>query len=117
GAGRRRGARRHRRPCRPAGAAVTTAVHAVSWTTSRRAGGGGVPPPPARGAGERGPPGLPRARPRGRAVAAYSRSLFLNVTLPGGVVGDVHRGISHGRDTSDVGRGLRAGAWGGPAGL
>ena len=45
------------------------------------------------------------------AVAAYYRSLFLNVTLPGGVVGDVHRGISHGRETSDVGRGLRAVAW------
>jgi glycosyltransferase 2 family protein len=30
------------------------------------------------------------------AVAAYYRSLFLNVTLPGGVVGDVHRGVSHG---------------------
>jgi hypothetical protein len=29
-------------------------------------------------------------------VAAYYRSLFLNVTLPGGVVGDVHRGFSHG---------------------
>jgi hypothetical protein len=42
----------------------------------------------------------------GRAVTAYYRSLFLNVTLPGGVVGDVHRGISHGRDTSDIGRGL-----------
>jgi uncharacterized membrane protein YbhN (UPF0104 family) len=49
--------------------------------------------------------------PLGRAVAAYYRSIFLNVTLPGGVVGDVHRGISHGRDTSDVGRGLRAVAW------
>jgi glycosyltransferase 2 family protein len=47
----------------------------------------------------------------GSAVAAYYRSLFLNVTLPGGVVGDVHRGWSHGRDTSDVGRGLRAVAW------
>ena len=47
----------------------------------------------------------------GPAVAAYYRSLFLNVTLPGGVVGDVHRGISHGRDTSDVGRGLRSVAW------
>jgi uncharacterized membrane protein YbhN (UPF0104 family) len=47
----------------------------------------------------------------GTAVAAYYRSLFLNVTLPGGVVGDVHRGISHGRETSDVGRGLRAVAW------
>jgi uncharacterized membrane protein YbhN (UPF0104 family) len=30
------------------------------------------------------------------AVAAYYRSIFLNVTLPGGVVGDVHRGIDHG---------------------
>jgi uncharacterized membrane protein YbhN (UPF0104 family) len=49
--------------------------------------------------------------PLGTAVAAYYRSLFLNVTLPGGVIGDVHRGISHGRDTSDVGRGLRAVAW------
>ena len=49
--------------------------------------------------------------PLGAAVAAYYRSLFLNVTLPGGVVGDVHRGFSHGRDTSDVGRGLRAVAW------
>ncbi|HEY1509902.1 MAG TPA: lysylphosphatidylglycerol synthase transmembrane domain-containing protein [Solirubrobacteraceae bacterium] len=45
------------------------------------------------------------------AVAAYYRSLFLNVTLPGGIVGDVHRGVSHGRDTRDVGRGLRAVAW------
>jgi glycosyltransferase 2 family protein len=45
------------------------------------------------------------------AVAAYYRSLFLNVTLPGGIIGDVHRGISHGRDVSDVGRGLGAVAW------
>ncbi len=45
------------------------------------------------------------------AVAAYYRSVFLNATLPGGVVGDVHRGISHGRDVSDVGRALRAVAW------
>jgi uncharacterized membrane protein YbhN (UPF0104 family) len=49
--------------------------------------------------------------PLSTAVAAYYRSIFLNVALPGGVVGDVHRGISHGRDTSDVGRGLRAVAW------
>ena len=49
--------------------------------------------------------------PLGWAVAAYYRSLFLNVTLPGGVLGDVHRGLSHGRDTSDVGRGLRVVAW------
>jgi hypothetical protein len=55
--------------------------------------------------------GLGVELPLPTAVAAYYRSLFLNVTLPGGVVGDVHRGISHGRDTSDVGRGLRAVAW------
>jgi glycosyltransferase 2 family protein len=45
------------------------------------------------------------------AVPAYYRALFLNVTLPGGVVGDVHRGVSHGRDVSDVSRGLRSVAW------
>ena len=45
------------------------------------------------------------------AVAAYYRALFLNLTLPGGVVGDVHRGVSHGRDVGDVGRALRAVAW------
>ena len=55
--------------------------------------------------------GLGIELPLGTAVAAYYRSLFLNVTLPGGVVGDVHRGIRLGRDTSDVGRGLRAVAW------
>jgi uncharacterized membrane protein YbhN (UPF0104 family) len=49
--------------------------------------------------------------PLATAVAAYYRSLFINVTVPGGVVGDVHRGISHGRDAGDVGRGLRAVAW------
>ena len=55
--------------------------------------------------------GLGIELPLGAAVAAYYRSLFLNVTLPGGLVGDVHRGIGHGRRTSDVGRGLRAVAW------
>ncbi|MGH8960907.1 MAG: lysylphosphatidylglycerol synthase transmembrane domain-containing protein [Jatrophihabitantaceae bacterium] len=45
------------------------------------------------------------------AVAAYYRSQFLNSTLPGGVLGDVHRGVRHGRDVGDVGRGLRAVAW------
>ena len=34
--------------------------------------------------------------PLGTAVAAYYRSIFLNITLPGGVVGDVHRGLGHG---------------------
>ena len=45
------------------------------------------------------------------AVASYYRALFLNLTLPGGIVGDIHRGVSHGRDVSDVGRALRAVAW------
>ena len=45
------------------------------------------------------------------AVAAYYRSVFLNLVLPGGVAGDVHRGVSHGRDVHDVGRALRAVAW------
>jgi uncharacterized membrane protein YbhN (UPF0104 family) len=45
------------------------------------------------------------------AVAAYYRSQFLNLTLPGAIVGDVHRGISHGREVSDVNRALRAVAW------
>jgi uncharacterized membrane protein YbhN (UPF0104 family) len=45
------------------------------------------------------------------AVAAYYRCLFLNLTLPGGVAGEVHRGVSHGRDVHDVGLGLRAVVW------
>jgi uncharacterized membrane protein YbhN (UPF0104 family) len=47
----------------------------------------------------------------GAAVAAYYRSIFINVTVPGGVVGDVHRGLSHGHDTHQVGPALRAVAW------
>src|SRR6478672_420731 len=49
--------------------------------------------------------------PLGTAFAAYYRSQFLNTTLPGGVLGDVHRGVRHGRDVGDVGRGLRAVGW------
>jgi len=45
------------------------------------------------------------------AVAAYYRSVFLNLALPGGVAGDVHRGISHGRGVRDVGLAVRAVAW------
>ena len=45
------------------------------------------------------------------AVAAYYRCLFLNVTLPSGVAGDVYRGVSHGRDVHDVGRALWAVVW------
>jgi glycosyltransferase 2 family protein len=44
-------------------------------------------------------------------VAAYYRSQFLNATLPGGMIGDVHRGVSHGTDAGSVRRGLRAVAW------
>jgi glycosyltransferase 2 family protein len=71
--------------------AVTTVCCAWRWTVV------------ARGLG------VPLALPA--AVAAYYRSLFLNLALPGGVVGDVHRGLSHGRGARDVGRGLRAVAW------
>jgi uncharacterized membrane protein YbhN (UPF0104 family) len=45
------------------------------------------------------------------AVCAYYRSLFLNSVLPGGVLGDVHRAVIHGRRAGDVARGLRAVAW------
>ena len=41
------------------------------------------------------------------AVSAYYRSQFLNSTLPGGVLGDVHRGVLHGRAVGDLGRAER----------
>ncbi|HEX6023166.1 MAG TPA: lysylphosphatidylglycerol synthase domain-containing protein [Solirubrobacter sp.] len=40
--------------------------------------------------------GLGDELPLGTAVAAYYRSIFLNLAFPGGIVGDVHRGINHG---------------------
>lgn len=49
-----------------------------------------------------------RMRP---AVAFYYRGQLLNTLLPGGVLGDVHRGVLHGRDAGDTGRALRAVAW------
>ncbi|HEX5608937.1 MAG TPA: lysylphosphatidylglycerol synthase transmembrane domain-containing protein [Solirubrobacterales bacterium] len=45
------------------------------------------------------------------AVAAYYRSQFLNLTLPGGVAGDVHRGVRHGREVRNLGPALRAVVW------
>src|SRR6185369_7974789 len=33
---------------------------------------------------------------------------FLNATLPGGVLGDVHRAVRHGRDVGDLGGSARA---------
>lgn len=47
----------------------------------------------------------------GPAVAACYRSQFLNTVLPGGVLGDVHRGVRHGRLAGDTGRGVRAVVW------
>ena len=47
----------------------------------------------------------------GPGVARYYRSQFLNSVLPGGVLGDVHRGVQAGRDAGDVARGLRAVFW------
>lgn len=55
--------------------------------------------------------GLGVGLPLGTATAAYYRSQFLNTVLPGGILGDVHRAVSHGRQAGDVGRGLRAVAW------
>jgi len=75
-----------------AGLAVLTTV-CYAWRWKIVAGGLGVDLP------------LPAA------VAAYYRSMFLNATLPGGIVGDLHRGASHGRDVHDVGRALRSVAW------
>ena len=45
------------------------------------------------------------------AVAAYYRAVFLNLTLPSGVAGDVHRGVSHGREQNNVSGALRAVVW------
>jgi uncharacterized membrane protein YbhN (UPF0104 family) len=45
------------------------------------------------------------------ATAAYYRSQFLNSVLPCGVLGDVHRGLRHGLDAGDLGRGMRAVVW------
>jgi glycosyltransferase 2 family protein len=45
------------------------------------------------------------------ATAACYRSQFLNCTLPGGVLGDVSRGVRHGVDADHVGLGVRAVVW------
>ncbi len=72
-------------------AAVTTACAAWRWVVvARRLG-------------------VPLTLPTG-FLACY-RAQFLNMTLPGGILGDVGRGVSHGRAVADVGRGLRAVAW------
>ncbi|MGP4085660.1 lysylphosphatidylglycerol synthase transmembrane domain-containing protein [Streptomyces sp. KR55] len=52
--------------------------------------------------------GLRIRLPFGPAVADYYRALFLNAALPGGVLGDVHRAVRHGRSAGDLGRGVRS---------
>lgn len=49
--------------------------------------------------------------PVGTAYPACYRAQFLNATLPGGVVGDVHRAIQHGRDAGAMARGVRSVVW------
>jgi uncharacterized membrane protein YbhN (UPF0104 family) len=71
--------------------ALTTVCSAWRWRVVARALGVGI--------------GLPGA------AGAYYRSLFLNSVLPGGVLGDVHRAVTHGRRAGDVVRGLRAVGW------
>jgi uncharacterized membrane protein YbhN (UPF0104 family) len=70
---------------------LTTACSAWRWQTVARGLGVGLP--------------------LGTAIAACYRSQFLNSALPGGLVGDVHRGVRHGHDAGNVGRGLRAVGW------
>src|ERR1700747_1027978 len=71
--------------------ALTTLFFAWRWRGAGRALGMGI--------------GLPAA------VRSYYRSLFLNSVLIGGVLGDVHRAVTHGRRSGDVVRGLRAVGW------
>ena len=70
---------------------LTTVCSAWRWRTTARGLGVGLP--------------------LGTAIAGCYRSQFLNSALPGGVLGDVHRGVRHGLDAGDLGRGLRAVWW------
>ncbi|HEV2251828.1 MAG TPA: lysylphosphatidylglycerol synthase transmembrane domain-containing protein, partial [Streptosporangiaceae bacterium] len=71
--------------------ALTTVCSAWRWRVVARALGADI--------------GLPGA------ACAYYRSLFLNSVLPCGILGDVHRAVTHGRRAGDVARGVRAVAW------
>jgi glycosyltransferase 2 family protein len=55
--------------------------------------------------------GLGAALPLRTAVAACYRSQFLNTATPGGVLGDVHRGVRHGRQQGDTAKGVRSVVW------
>jgi uncharacterized membrane protein YbhN (UPF0104 family) len=52
--------------------------------------------------------GLGLRLPLTAAVADCYRALLLNSVLPAGVLGDVHRAVSHGQRSGDLGRGVRA---------
>lgn len=71
--------------------ALTTVCSAWRWQVVARALGTDI--------------GLPRA------TGAYYRSLFLNSVLPGGILGDVNRAVTHGRRAGDVALGVRAVGW------
>ena len=90
-----RGAARHRRPSaggrRRSSPCVTTLCGAWRWRLVARRLGADLT--------------------LAGALASCYRAQFLNVTLPGGVLGDVGRGVQHGRVGGDVGRGLRGVAW------
>jgi uncharacterized membrane protein YbhN (UPF0104 family) len=55
--------------------------------------------------------GLGSGLPLGAAIGAYYQSQFLNTVLPGGVLGDVRRGVRRGHEVGDVGFALRVLAW------
>jgi uncharacterized membrane protein YbhN (UPF0104 family) len=67
---------------------LTTVCCAVRWSVVTRGLGVGVP--------------------LREAVPAYYRSQFLNTVLPGGILGDVHRAVRHGREGGTVGRSVLA---------
>ena len=45
------------------------------------------------------------------AVTAYYRSQLVNVTVPGGVVGDVERAVRHGRGSGELAASVRSVGW------
>ncbi len=55
--------------------------------------------------------GLGSDLPLGTGIAAYYRAVFLNLVLPGGVLGDVHRAVRRGREVGDIGHAVRAVVW------
>jgi uncharacterized membrane protein YbhN (UPF0104 family) len=55
--------------------------------------------------------GLGVPLPLNTAIVRCYRAIFLNATLPSGVLGDVHRAVGHGREAGSIGRGIRAVVW------